>query len=147
MRISEWSSDVCSSDLRFPDVARRPRRGLYRRSVRRRRRASDGRTRAAGRYDRCRRRDGRTAGQLSLSAHVVEGAAAHFRAPFHARAPLERGLNLRILSEQNVGMPATGRNLPLRPSTRSEEHTSELQSLMRNSYAVFCLKKKNTTTN
>src|SRR3546814_2464187 len=29
---------------------------------------------------------------------------------------------------------------------RSEEHTSELQSLMRNSYAVFCLKKKNTKT-
>src|SRR3546814_15776292 len=30
---------------------------------------------------------------------------------------------------------------------RSEEHTSELQSLMRNSYAVFCLKQKNTTYN
>src|SRR3546814_7838190 len=30
-------------------------------------------------------------------------------------------------------------------TVRSEEHTSELQSLMRNSYAVFCLKKKNTT--
>src|SRR3546814_7940663 len=30
-----------------------------------------------------------------------------------------------------------------RPSVRSEEHTSELQSLMRISYAVFCLKKKN----
>src|SRR3546814_4918954 len=30
---------------------------------------------------------------------------------------------------------------------RSEEHTSELQSLMRISYAVFCLKKKNTTKN
>src|SRR3546814_2214151 len=30
---------------------------------------------------------------------------------------------------------------------RSEEHTSELQSLMRISYAVFCLKKKNTSTN
>src|SRR3546814_8918844 len=29
------------------------------------------------------------------------------------------------------------------PGTRSEEHTSELQSLMRISYAVFCLKKKN----
>src|SRR3546814_3952010 len=29
---------------------------------------------------------------------------------------------------------------------RSEEHTSELQSLMRISYAVFCLKKKNKTT-
>src|SRR3546814_9011173 len=31
-----------------------------------------------------------------------------------------------------------------RPSPRSEEHTSELQSLMRISYAVFCLKKKTT---
>src|SRR3546814_8730139 len=30
---------------------------------------------------------------------------------------------------------------------RSEEHTSELQSLMRNSYAVFCLKKKKSNTN
>src|SRR3546814_3848632 len=38
----------------------------------------------------------------------------------------------------------------LREAQRSEEHTSELQSLMRISYAVFCLKKKqllNTTTN
>src|SRR3546814_10671436 len=33
-----------------------------------------------------------------------------------------------------------------RTSTRSEEHTSELQSLMRLSYAVFCLKQKNKTT-
>src|SRR3546814_938126 len=32
-----------------------------------------------------------------------------------------------------------------RPAHRSEEHTSELQSLMRISYAVFCLKKKNNT--
>src|SRR3546814_10059447 len=31
------------------------------------------------------------------------------------------------------------------PAVRSEEHTSELQSLMRNSYAVLCLKKKKTT--
>src|SRR3546814_3866266 len=36
------------------------------------------------------------------------------------------------------------RRQPAAPATtRSEEHTSELQSLMRNSYAVFCLKKKN----
>src|SRR3546814_1225491 len=35
---------------------------------------------------------------------------------------------------------------PPRSRRRSEEHTSELQSLMRISYAVFCLKKKNTTT-
>src|SRR3546814_3695362 len=33
-----------------------------------------------------------------------------------------------------------------RPERRSEEHTSELQSLMRISYAVFCLKKKNIVT-
>src|SRR3546814_6244812 len=33
------------------------------------------------------------------------------------------------------------------PRPRSEEHTSELQSLMRISYAVFCLKKKNTKKN
>src|SRR3546814_6600636 len=32
---------------------------------------------------------------------------------------------------------------PRQPGSRSEEHTSELQSLMRISYAVFCLKKKN----
>src|SRR3546814_9286571 len=33
------------------------------------------------------------------------------------------------------------------PASRSEEHTSELQSLMRNSYAVFCLKTKNKMQN
>src|SRR3546814_2854781 len=36
-------------------------------------------------------------------------------------------------------------NVRARSSTRSEEHTSELQSLMRISYAVFCLKKKKTS--
>src|SRR3546814_9463978 len=46
---------------------------------------------------------------------------------------------------------APGRRIPALPRRpgqqprRSEEHTSELQSLMRISYAVFCLKKKNTT--
>src|SRR3546814_10246698 len=35
-----------------------------------------------------------------------------------------------------------GRQIAFEPMRRSEEHTSELQSLMRNSYAVFCLKKK-----
>src|SRR3546814_1563720 len=38
-----------------------------------------------------------------------------------------------------AGSSRSGRCCP----ARSEEHTSELQSLMRNSYAVFCLKKKN----
>src|SRR3546814_6622055 len=38
----------------------------------------------------------------------------------------------------------SGKSLQLWIASRSEEHTSELQSLMRISYAVFCLKKKNT---
>src|SRR3546814_5400397 len=48
--------------------------------------------------------------------------------------------------------PVPGAMLATRPgsstpgSARSEEHTSELQSLMRISYAVFCLKKKKETT-
>src|SRR3546814_3482176 len=48
-------------------------------------------------------------------------------------------LNLDELSKYN--------RLVLLFSLRSEEHTSELQSLMRISYAVFCLKKKNKTYN
>src|SRR3546814_7139162 len=39
--------------------------------------------------------------------------------------------------------PAQSTRLETEMDERSEEHTSELQSLMRNSYAVFCLKKKN----
>src|SRR3546814_7212066 len=42
-------------------------------------------------------------------------------------------------SEPGQGMTFSG------STARSEEHTSELQSLMRNTYAVFCLKKKNKT--
>src|SRR3546814_3219301 len=38
-----------------------------------------------------------------------------------------------------------GYGMPSKAAMRSEEHTSELQSLMRISYAVFCLKKKNNT--
>src|SRR3546814_7617796 len=41
--------------------------------------------------------------------------------------------------------PHCRRPVPTRPRGRSEEHTSELQSLMRIPYAVFCLKKKNST--
>src|SRR3546814_4644272 len=45
----------------------------------------------------------------------------------------------------HVGGPLVKRN-PQKMVVRSEEHTSELQSLMRISYAVFCLKKKKTIT-
>src|SRR3546814_19687463 len=43
------------------------------------------------------------------------------------------------------GLPALGRRGAGRQFRRSEEHTSELRSLMRISYAVFCLKKKNNS--
>src|SRR3546814_3589572 len=42
------------------------------------------------------------------------------------------------------GMPMAGSEPHVDPPGRSEEHTSELQSLMRISYAVFCLKKQTT---
>src|SRR3546814_9519798 len=56
------------------------------------------------------------------------------------------------LADQQAGRPVADDTLwriysmtkPITSVARSEEHTSELQSLMRNSYAVFCLKKKKT---
>src|SRR3546814_9104123 len=53
------------------------------------------------------------------------------------------GGELADLIEQRPGGREAGAGKP----ARSEEHTSELQSLMRLSYAVFCLKKKNKTQN
>src|SRR3546814_7013883 len=63
-----------------------------------------------------------------------------------ARAALDR------LEARRARLPAAERGLPdaerrLRQRARSEEHTSELQSLMRTSYAVFCLKNKKQTPN
>src|SRR3546814_989792 len=69
-----------------------------------------------------------------------------------ARGQLETALAQLDTSLENylrfVGLPA--RDLeqpPALPGLRSEEHTSELQSLMRISYAVFCLKKKKNRRN
>src|SRR3546814_1030539 len=57
-------------------------------------------------------------------------------------APIVRAKGCVVAIDTNAAMLAVGRALP----ARSEEHTSELQSLMRSSYAVFCLKKKKQTT-
>src|SRR3546814_5477151 len=116
MRISDWSSDVCSSDL-------------------------------APRLD-----DGEIGGQPRLE-NIALAAEDFFLFAFgddraDARARIEAD-DARAAGAQPLGERAlriefelekAGQILPL--EFRSEEHTSELQSLMRISYAVFCLKKK-----
>src|SRR3546814_2460641 len=129
MRISDWSSDVCSSDLA-------PR--------------SDARASRAPHGDRRRRRGGRARG---------DGRADRSRARRH------RNLNARRRTRDNKELAqatcirfkaacskarCVKSDAPCSPAEagvqgRSEEHTSELQSLMRISYAVFCLKKKKPT--
>src|SRR3546814_6849793 len=52
--------------------------------------------------------------------------------------------SLAVIAGPRKTMPP-GRHFMTSTDQRSEEHTSELQSLMRNSYAVFCLKKKTNT--
>src|SRR3546814_8718374 len=85
---------------------------------------------------------------LFRSPHAAAGAGPD-RVPHHPR-PRHPVRYLRPRGgtrgqEGGGGRPAV-RNREPRPP-RSEEHTSELQSLMRISYAVFCLKKKKTRTN
>src|SRR3546814_9114360 len=68
-------------------------------------------------------------------------SAAGLRAPAVARRPLTATLGAIFLFQAgNMGLAAF--IIGLGRHARSEEHTSELQSLMRISYAVFCLKKK-----
>src|SRR3546814_10075393 len=71
-----------------------------------------------------------------------DGESDADRGPRRDRHPRRRHVRRRLCARPRTGGRA---RLHLRP--RSEEHTSELQSLMRISYAVFCLKKKNTKTN
>src|SRR3546814_4174360 len=63
------------------------------------------------------------------------GAGIHLLAPIFL-------IPLLIMIRNSRALASLGINESLRDMFRSEEHTSELQSLMRISYAVFCLKKK-----
>src|SRR3546814_2310780 len=122
MRISDWSSDVCSSDLY--DLCR-----LYRYFEQRP-------GRAAARY-RCAHHQShqilpRESPFRSFCAECATGldpAGADRRACAHVVGWLFKRRRSLFANDDIAG--------------RSEEHTSELQSLMRISYAVFCLKKKN----
>src|SRR3546814_6483855 len=119
MRISDWSSDVCSSDLQGSgDDARR--------DLRRARSApadagADEHRQPSRQASRRRR-----AGSRDVNSRRAMPA-------YRARSPVKSGTPINYFN-------SAIRNsvLPL----RSEEQTSALQSLMRTSYAVFCLKKK-----
>src|SRR3546814_6264471 len=125
MRISDWSSDVCSSDLRS---SRARSRTAARQSAARLPRCANAKPRSSSplraRAPRMRSRSpSRSRGRKSLARPQQMDLADDVA--FHGRpevAPVEGG---RAGHEQQM---------------RSEEHTSELQSLMRNSDAVFCLK-------
>src|SRR3546814_5978815 len=107
MRISDWSSDVCSSDL-----------VLY-------------------------------VANFSARRFVRMTAGVGSRFPAYA-VSMGRILLAALPDEQLEQYLATAEFAPLTPWTvtnRSEEHTSELQSLMRSSYAVFCLKTTKTLQN
>src|SRR3546814_5434269 len=80
------------------------------------------------------------AGVLALAVPAASqtaprGAKAEVVRGVEARAKLSQVINDELFSFAEIGFQ----------EHRSEEHTSELQSLMRISYAVFCLKKKKTT--
>src|SRR3546814_2022767 len=112
MRISDWSSDVCSSDLGGnlapdPDTRLRP----------------------------CGRRKG--AGFGGERCHPLSPDGRRLLRP-------ENGGRCRCSGRDHRARDEPPGTAPL-VAGRSEEHTSELQSLMRISYAVFCLKKKNTS--
>src|SRR3546814_4454233 len=66
---------------------------------------------------------------------------------YHAKAADENETNRDTADNLQNALNQKMLNLTAVDVDRSEEHTSELQSLMRISYAVFCLKKKNKTSN
>src|SRR3546814_353318 len=162
MRISDWSSDVCSSDL--TEIARAEEAAQLVEMVG----AIDRRVQAeAGEADVAngRHRLRRVVEQAGGERERRRPAAAH-REDIDAILEQEAAVEELRLERQPVARPQRARGavaevavlvvadlrqrrrqhvgrLPVGPrGQRSEEHTSELQSLMRISYAVFCLKKK-----
>src|SRR3546814_3572600 len=125
MRISDWSSDVCSS--RSVGPIERGERGL---DQHRRPPAGAG-TRQGG--ERARQRSERGAAKRQDRTARAERARDR-------RGADAAGDGRKIARQPQRSRRPHPRAAPESAGGRSEEHTSELQSLMRNSYAVFCLK-------
>src|SRR3546814_4937976 len=123
MRISDWSSDVCSSDLggalAFSPALRRCGGGFRRHHLAVRADAACLHLRRLARH--------RALDAADDDAILRGQPLAHDAQPVDDGAERDRARLHDILRADDI---------------RSEEHTSELQSLMRISYAVFCLKKK-----
>src|SRR3546814_4877555 len=124
MRISDWSSDVCSSDLSSRRICLWP--------------FSIGHIALVDSRDRLRRVGiGSPTGLTGARRYSVDRPSRTTRACMVCCRCGSLGRGQHCLSGRARGDA----------SARSEEHTSELQSLMRISYAVFCLKKKKKTDN
>src|SRR3546814_7925222 len=125
MRISDWSSDVCSSDLATP-AARTPPSALP---------ANRATSPDCARMVIASIANAPTAAAANSSTAMLPRGLP--RDPDDSRPPVPTPLRAGPVHRQPFRQGSTQHH-------RSEEHTSELQSLMRISYAVFCLKKKNT---
>src|SRR3546814_2296015 len=121
MRISDWSSDVCSSDLRLPQDLVRAGTETGQFGARQTAEHALSVSQAPSLRRRWRRRGRELA---NLPAARRKRAAGHYRGDGRHRPP---------------GRSRPAVFLVRLDQQRSEEHTSELQSLMRISYAVFCL--------
>src|SRR3546814_7077760 len=125
MRMSDWSSDVCSSDLvDVPD----PRRCVGEAQV----------VQQVGSADQI-----QDAAPMSLGRGADQDLAVPGRigVPWRDQRMAAADAVACRLAAQHVSDEGAEQR---QAGIRSEEHTSELQSLMRISYAVFCLKKKKT---
>src|SRR3546814_8975561 len=124
MRISDWSSDVCSSDLLIRVQRKYDPRGD---------RIFPYNPRSVG-----------TAFRRACRALKIENLHFHDLRHEATSRLFEAGLRIEqvALVTGHRDWKMLKRYTHLRPEHRSEEHTSELQSLMRTPYAVFCLKKK-----
>src|SRR3546814_7032457 len=136
MRISDWSSDVCSSDLGKRTVREIadpliPPDDIQNVAIEPHGHLGDKLVHAVRRDRRIRLRIGR----LLHHQHPVEQRSGM------AAARVEEAGEQRIQITRVAKLAHDPAQFDLEPD-RSEEHTSELQSLMRISYAVFCLKKK-----
>src|SRR3546814_6347729 len=80
-------------------------------------------------------------------AMYEQGGRAELAAKEQAELDVIEGFLPTQMSEDETRAAIEAIKSEVGASSRSEEHTSELQSLMRNSYAVFCLKKKTQTHN